>query len=617
MMRRFKAFSLLCLLSASLMQDHQLSAISPPAAPTAAPARPTGWSDASYYLTMRDGVKIAVSLYFAGGRIPDKRTPILLIQTRYGRAREALRGGSPRDIDFFLNSGFVVAIIDTRGSTSSFGPRDVEMGPEERVDMDEIIGHLASQPWSDGRVIAYGLSYMADTADFAASRPAPGLVASIPRQLDFDAYTQGFMPGGILNKFLLSVWGDYTKAIDLGRSPQSESLDCLKEVADCSRLFPLLQPVDGDTDYTLLREALAGRRRWSAQDYLNAPFRDDKGANGYSLFEFSPGSELEAIRREAKPMMIWGSWMDATTAAAAIARFNSAPEVPMEIWISANNHGHDVSADPFFPNQTAPVPHREKQFDIILDFTRRVLNGGTVQRRINYYVLGAGTFRQTPVWPPAGLVTTRYYLGPDRHLRTTAAKRSAPLSYEVDFTAGTGENTRWSTQFGPPPRYPDRREADRRLITFESDIFDRDMEIAGWPVVDFHVSSRSSDPAFFAYLEDVAPDGRVIYITEGQLRAIHRVPADPGGMPFDQGPEPHSFNRADALPVEPGKTMHIRFALNPTAALLRKGHRLRLAVAGSDANVFSRYPAEGSEQFTFHVSGTRASSIELQMRPWN
>jgi putative CocE/NonD family hydrolase len=588
----------------------------PRAAAPSAEGRPAGAGDHSYYLTMRDGVRIAVSLHFPGGTAPAMRAPVILIQTRYGRAQEARRGGAPRDIDYFLRQGFAVAIVDTRGSTSSFGPRDVEMGPAERKDMDEIIAHLAARPWSNGKVIGYGISYMADTADFATSRPAPALVASIPRQLDFDAYTQGFMPGGVLNKFLLHVWGDYTKAIDLGRSPRGEPIDCRLRAADCPALFPLLQPVDGDEDYHLLRKALGGRRRWSAEDYLQAPFRDDKGANGFSLFDFSPGSALGAIRREAKPAMIWGSWMDATTAAAALARFRSAPDVKMEIWITANNHGHDINADPFLPARAAPFPERESQFATVLDFTRRVLDGGTIARRINYQVLGTTEFRQTTVWPPEGLSPVSLYLSGDRSMSRTVPVRAGRISYDVDFDAGTGENTRWSTQFGPPPRYPDRREADKRLIAFDSGPLDEDMELAGWPVVDLTVASQSTDPALFAYLEDVAPDGRVTYITEGQLRAIHRAPADPNRLPFDQGPAPHSFNRADALPVKPGEPMRIRFALNPTAAFIRQGHRLRLAIAGADANVFQRYPEVGSERFEFTLGGTTPSLIEVQLRPW-
>lgn len=587
-----------------------------PLSRAAAIERLNGWSDRSYYLALHDGVRLALSLYFPDGAPPKKRTPAILIQTRYGRAKESLRGGSPRDIDFFLTHGFVVAIVDTRGSTSSFGARDVELGPNERADMDEIIGHLAAQPWSDGRVIAYGISYMADTADLAASRPAPALAAAIPRELDFDAYAHGFMPGGLLNKFLLYTWGRYTNEIDAGRSPGGEARDCRARIEDCPALFPLLQPVDEDTNYGLLHEALQDRRHWTPEDYVEAAFRDQPGRNGYSMLDFSPASALAGIRRESKPTLIWASWLDSVTAESALAQYRSVPAAPMELWITANNHGHDVGADPFFPEHRMPVPDRSAQFASVLDFIQRALRGERIARNIHYYVLGANEFRDTRVWPPARVRPIRYHLAPGHALSVKAPPRAATVRYDVDFSAGTGSNTRWSTQFGPPPAYEDRRAADARLIVFDSAALHSDMELVGTPVVDLYVAARSRDPALFVYLEDVAPDGRVTYITEGEFRVIHRAPADPARLPYDQGPAPHSFRRADMLPVTPGETMHVRFALNPVAAFIRHGHSLRLAIGGADADVFRRYSDGGEETFTFSLGGARASSVEIPLRPW-
>jgi hypothetical protein len=58
-------------------------------------------------------------------------------------------------------------------------------------------------------------------------------------------------------------------------------------------------------------------------------------------------------------------------------------------------------------------------------------------------------------------------------------------------------------------------------------------------------------------------------------------------LPYEQGPAPHSFRSADERARDPGKTMRVRFALGPVAALIRRGHSFRLARA--DAGVFRRY----------------------------
>lgn len=610
-----------CLLLASLAG---CASAPPPDAP--AVERPQGWSDRSYYLPMRDGVRLAVSLYFPDGAPPRARAPTILIQTRYGRASEAMRldeaasaetwrADGESDVDRWRGRGYVVAVADVRGSTSSYGLRRFEIGPDERADMDELIAHFASQPWSDGRVIAYGFSYMADTADVATSRPAPALVAAIPRETDFDVYLHVFFPGGLRNDFMLNAWGGFTREIDEGRSGQDDGTDCQRRVEDCRALFPLLQPVDDDHDLSQLRTALHNRDRWSPEDFADAEFRDDLGANGYRMFDSSPAAYLDGIRREAKPVQYWGSWLDGGTAEAALARFRSAPEAPMEVWITANNHGHNIGADPFFPDRRAPAPSRDAQFNSVADFSDRVLRGEEIGREINYYVMGAGEFRRTRVWPPEGVRETQFFLAANNALaaRSPAYGR---VDYAVDFTAETGANTRWSTQFGPPPAYPDRREADRKLIVFDSSPMTQDMELSGAPIVDLYLAARSRDPAVIAYLEDVAPDGRVTYLAEGMLRAVNRAPADPADLPYDQGEAAHTYARADALPVTPGEVMRLRFALFPTAALVRRGHRLRLAIAGADAAVFRRYSEGGEDVFTIGYGGAEASALIVPMRPW-
>lgn len=578
---------------------------------TVPPDRPDGWSDQSYYVAMRDGVRLALSLYFPDGQVPAGQAPVLLVQTRYGRAGVYL--ANP-DYARWRRAGYVVAIIDTRGSTASFGQRLVDIGPDEQADMAEIIAHLADRPWSSGEVFTHGVSYMADTADWSTASPAPALKGALPRQADFDAYLHLFMPGGVCNDWFLTEWGGFTLRIDTGRAGR-EDFDGVARPADCPKLFPALQPVDGDENYHLMRAAVTGRQRWAPDDYRDTPFRDDPGRNGHSLFNSSPAAALAAIRAQRKPVQYWGSWVDGGTAEAALARFRSAPEVPMQVWITANNHQHDVGADPFFPDRREPLPDMETQFACNLAFAEKVRRGEPVSRMIHYQIMGSGRFRKSAVWPPLGTQGMCLYLTPAGGL-STGPGASGRIIHKVDFTASTGTATRWTTQFGTPPAYPDRREEDAKLATFDSPPLDADMELASTPTVTLFVASATTDPAFFAYLEDVAPDGRVTYLTEGMLRALHRRPADPHTLPYDQGPAPHSFRRADAMPVTPGEMMEIRFALFPLAALIKRGHRLRLAITGGDAPMFRRHSDGGQEIFTILTGGDAASRIDLDLRPW-
>lgn len=572
-------------------------------------------SDVSYYLTMRDGVKVAISLYFPDGKPPAQPATTLLIMTRYGRAGVAAfgEGGAYQHL---RAQGYVIAALDTRGSTASFGPREAEFSPAEVEDMDEVVAHLASRPWSDGNVIATGVSYMADTADLATSRPAPALKGAVIREVDFDIYSHLITPGGVANDWMMEGWAADTYRRDVGQSVDpTEGKDCIARVEDCPALWPRLQPVDADADFSIVRQALAGRKRWTAEDYTVLDYRDDAPASGLSLFGLSPAARLADIRAQAKPAQVWGTWVDGGTAEAALARYRSAPDTPMEIWITGNNHGNGVFADPFFPDDKTPRPAPEAQLATMQGFFDRAVRGIPVERMINYYVLGADEFRTTKVWPPTGMERRTFYLDAGG-LADEAPTEAMVDRYDVDFSATTGEATRWSTQFGTAPDYPDRADADRKLIVYDSAPFSSDMEIAGNPVVTLYVATQTADPAFHVYLEDVSPEGRVTYITEGLFRAIHRKKSDLAALPYDQGEMRHTFRRADGLPVKPGEMMEVEFALFPVAAKISAGHRLRLAVAGADAGIFRRYSEGKPEVFCIQTGAANASNVAIDIRGW-
>ena len=116
----------------------------------------------------------------------------------------------------------------------------------------------------------------------------------------------------------------------------------------------------------------------------------------------------------------------------------------------------------------------------------------------------------------------------------------------------------------------------------------KDLEITGTPVVRLFVSSTTEDSAFFAYLEDVDPSGRVLYVTEGHLRALHRAISDEDPPYTMFGPH-HSYLSKDAAPMIPGEFAEIAIGLHPTsptgcAALGNAGERVFISTGDSDAD---------------------------------
>jgi predicted acyl esterase len=63
--------------------------------------------------------------------------------------------------------------------------------------------------------------------------------------------------------------------------------------------------------------------------------------------------------------------------------------------------------------------------------------------------------------------------------------------------------------------------------------------------------------------------------------------------------------------------MQVELPLLPTAALIRKGHRLRLSLAGADAGTFPALPAEATATWTVALGSADASRVILPLRRWS
>jgi putative CocE/NonD family hydrolase len=158
--------------------------------------------------------------------------------------------------------------------------------------------------------------------------------------------------------------------------------------------------------------------------------------------------------------------------------------------------------------------------------------------------------------------------------------------------------------------YGDQAEAGRHMLTYTSPPLAEDTEITGYPVVTLYVTSTETDGAFYVYLGDVDPTGRVTYVTEGQLRAVHRqVSTQP--PPYRMQVPYHTFKATDAKPLVPGQVAELSFGLHPTSVLIRKGHCIRVGIAGHDAGTFARVPAQGTPVITLARNQRCASCLDL------
>lgn len=584
------------------------------------------------YLSPQDGPRIAIDVWLPVTLEAGQKVPTVMETTRYvrdtspgllTRLQWRLSGGANDDlnVESFNQAGYVVVYVDAPGSGASFGVRPIEWAPAEIEAMRMVVDWIIAQPWSNGRVGAYGESYTGNTAEMLAVAQHPAVKAIAPMYSDFDPLFYLGMPGGVFHQGFVEKWSTLIQAQDANdycTMYEMSGYNCV-----IGKLFATgIKPVDEDRDGRLLAEALASHQSANVYQALQGiTYRDDPfGESGLSIEQVSPyGGYSAAIQESGIPMYVRVGWLDASMVNGALSRYLTFSN-PQQLVIGPWAHGGLSRADPFSPANTPVEPSQEEQVQWLIDFFDTFLKdagSGTPRHEISYYTMNGGGWRTTTTWPPAGMTPQVWYFGPDHTLVPQApGSENQSDAYTVDFSATTGDSNRWWTQLGGlDVIYPDRADADALLLTYTSAPLSSDIEITGSPVITLYVSSTADDGAFHVYLEDVAPDGRVTYLTEGILRALHRhISTDQ--PPYAQLGPYHSFLRADGAPLQPGQVSTISFDLYATSIILRQGHCLRIAIAGADAGSFARYPAEGTPVLTFYRDGQRPSQLVLPVRPW-
>lgn len=529
---------------------------------------------------MRDGVGLAVDVLRPA---EGERLPTVLTQGRYWRSFLA-RGqrGGPSDrvppsahhpsTEALVAAGFAVVNADVRGTGASEGAWPIPWSADERADAADLVEWIVRQPWSDGRVVAAGLSYEGTTAVLAAASGHPAVVGAVARGFEWEVYEDIVAPGGVVNEGFLREWSTSCADLDRGTPP---------------RLFGwwrfLLKgprPLDDDPDGAALAALQAARRGptvWESARALadaDAPF----GVSGTSLAAVSLAA-LPALRGPGcAPLQLWGSWMDGTTARTVLRMWEAVPAV-REAWIGAWSHTGEEGAS--LGVRGRPDPTLDAQVRTMLDFLRaRVAGAPLAERRLHYYTMGEDRWHTTATWPPEGLTPRAWCLDATGALVDPPAATGTRLG-TPDPRATTGRSNRWHTQNARPMSMPDRPE--RRLLVWRTEPLSDAWELTGEPELAISLTASYDRPAVFAYLDVALPDGRVRHLTEAQVRS----------------------------PTASGVPGALTLRFLPTSALLPAGARLRLALAGTDADTFPQaLPAEAR----WSVGAGPAARLEVPLR---
>ena len=131
------------------------------------------------WIPMKDGVRLAATFYMPDGAKAGEKFPALLEYLPYRKDDGTAAGDYPKHA-YFARRGYVGVRVDIRGFGASEGvPPEREYSEQEQVDGEQVIAWLAHQPWSNGNVGMFGISWGGFTAMQMAMRHPPALKAIV------------------------------------------------------------------------------------------------------------------------------------------------------------------------------------------------------------------------------------------------------------------------------------------------------------------------------------------------------------------------------------------------------------------------------------------------------
>lgn len=533
----------------------------------------------SFYLPMRDGVRLAVDLYrpAAGSQPAEGKFPVVWHHTLDRRAVSQPSASAAFAIPELTKYGYVVALVERRGMAASFGVRRGYNDRIEAQDAYEINEWLARQSWSDGKVGIVGCSNTGAAAMHAITVRPPHLLAAFVGCFAWDTY-DWTLRGGIF-----AQWGT---------GVQRTIEDDLKS-----------KPVDGDEAKVLLLQAAQEHQMSTnlAAMWRGIPYRNDLSPLTLSRFwsEGSIAAYADQMRQSGVALYITGGWRDDLRKDGFVTFNNWSPDrrhIVIGPWIHCRNEGFDLFAE------------MHRFFDYYL---KGVANGFDGDPPIHYFTVNAPAgheWQTASAWPLPQAVPASFHLADKSRLAPAGAGGATHfhIQYEVQC-APAFEKALQSGPFAQPC------PVEQAAAHFVSAVLKKDTQVTGHPIADLSLAADAAEVNVFLYLEDVAPDGSVTSVTDGRQRASLRkvvdAPWNTIGLPWRRS------NREDVQPLVPGVPVRVQFDLLPVSYIFKAGHRMRVSIAGADYRERDRDTANSAHNITIYNSKDAPSIIQLPILP--
>jgi len=539
---------------------------------------------------MRDGVILRADVMLPSA---EGTFPVLIYRTPYGKDR------APESWSTFPKAvarGYAVVIQDVRGRYQSEG----EFTPYQTEGRDgyDTIEWAAAQPWSNGSVGTFGLSYPGAVQWLAAVENPPHLKAMVPA-MTFSTPRNFFYSGGVFDGSWLD-WIWFNIAPDLRKrknlpGPQTRAqvaaswkqghermqmflpmneLPDLKDAAPFYYEWLAHPPADSWWDWAELGEKY--HRTHAAVLNVSGWYDEAYGPDGATT---NFNGLLAARRNEANPRTatIIGPW----------------------------THGElerRKAGDRDF-GESAAVDYDEIILRWMDHYLKGIDNGVEKEKPVRIFVMGDNVWRDEDSWPLSRAKETILFLSPEKWFRAEKSQQGATLG----LAQKRCENCANYAEFVSDPAHPvtdpyttfGARDyaslAGRKdVLVFDSEPLPSDTEVTGPVRAEIYASADVPDFDLWVRVLDVFPDGSAYNLMSPGLDVLRA-----------------SYRNGSAQPelLRPGQIVRLDLDRLLTSNVFKAGHRIRVQISGAFFPHFSRNLQSGRSEIT--SSETRVGCIRI------
>ncbi len=494
-------------------------------------------------IPVRDGLELSANLWLPTPLEPDgpARFPVILEMIPYRKDDWRASGDASRGA-WWAARGYAFCRLDIRGTGSSPGIARDEYTAEETTDGYDAVEWLAAQPWCDGNVAMWGISYGGFTAIQVAMLRPPHLRAIVPMYATDDRYTDdvhyvgGAATASELSQYAVSMVGMNA----LPPRPSYRGARWLDEWRERLERTPVW-----------LIEWL--RQQWDGPYWRQGSLAPDYGA----------------IR---VPILMFAGWMDGyvNPALRMLERCTAPRRAIVGNWVH------------MFPSDAYPGPNVDWLHEMLRFLDHHLLglaNGVPDDAPLAWFrrewaapepypASWPGSWETAPAFPVPGTSSRTLFLDAgevplDGRLSSRTPEVTGVDTFRHRATLGTWSSLSWGAGSAPNGLWSDPRADDGSIPAYTSEPLDEPLDICGSPAAVLAWRSPVEVATGVVRLLDVAPDGTPTQVAAGVLNLTHRD------------------GRARPRALEPGKVAVVEIPMRAAGYRFRAGHRIRLTVASA------------------------------------